>query len=65
MEDTTADLFQVFLREYRHCTVPPEVVERPLAACATYEEARRVRAENQRDSREVVIRYLGQSGGGD
>jgi hypothetical protein len=65
MEDTTADLFLVFLRAHRHCTDPPEVVEEPLAVCSTYEEARRIRQQHLRDARECVIRYMGQTGGGD
>jgi hypothetical protein len=65
MEDTNADLFQVYVREHRHRKEPPEVVERPLAVCATYEEARRVRQMNLRRDRECIIRYLGDTGGGD
>jgi hypothetical protein len=65
MEDRTADLFQVFVREHRHCTEPPEVIELPVAACTTYEDARRVRRNHLRDDREYIIRYLGETGGGD
>jgi hypothetical protein len=65
MDETDADLFLVLVREHRHCAEPPEVVERPLAVCATYEEARRVRQQHHQPDRECVIRYLGATGGGD
>jgi hypothetical protein len=65
MEDSNPDLFQVYVREHRHRKDSPELVERPLAVCATYEEARRVRQENQRPDSDCVIRYLGDTGGGD
>jgi hypothetical protein len=65
MEDSTADLFQVYVREHRYRKDSPEKVERPLAVCATYEEARRIRQEHLRADSDCVIRYLGNTGGGD
>jgi hypothetical protein len=55
----------VYVREHRHREASPEVAERPLAACPTYAEARRVRQKLLRPDRECIIRYLGDTGGGD
>jgi hypothetical protein len=65
MDNTNPDLFQVYVREHRHGKDPPEVVEQLLDVCATYEEARRVRQKNLQPDRDCIIRYLGDTGGGD
>ncbi len=59
------DGFMVYLRLDRSPEHAPEVFERPLAECASYEEARRIQREYRRHDRECVIRYCGESGGGD
>ncbi len=57
--------FVVYARRDGSHAEEPGKVERQLAACATYEEARRiVRAWRQR-ARDCVIRYEGVAGGGD
>ena len=57
--------FVVFVRVDRRHEGLPERMERPLATCATYEEARQIQLAYRRASRECVIRYLGIAGGGD
>lgn len=65
MESSSDDRFVVFVRTDRSQTARPDVAERALATCTTYEEARRVRDEVHRTSRECIIRYIGPTGGGD
>jgi hypothetical protein len=43
----------------------PTLVERPLATCPTYEEARRIQQAWRSASHDCVIRYEGIAGGGD
>ena len=64
MESSQDDLFVVFVRlpGQSRC---PERAERPLVACPTYAEARRIRREFHYTARECVIRYVGPAGGGD
>jgi hypothetical protein len=59
------DRFMVFLRLDRNHASPPEEFERCLTSCPTYEEARRIQREYRTFARECVIRYEGETGGGD
>ncbi len=61
------DGFQVYVRRDRaHAHIQdPDAAEQPVSECATYEEARRIQRAYHRSSRECVIRYVGESGGGD
>jgi hypothetical protein len=57
--------FVVYVRADRRHEYDPEMVERPLAACATYADARRIQQFYRQSDQECVIRYEGVSGGGD
>jgi hypothetical protein len=57
--------FVVFLRQDRSQSNRPDHAERPLIACSSYEEARRIRRQLQHTDRDCVIRYVGLTGGGD
>jgi hypothetical protein len=59
------DLYVVFLRGESDRIYFPEAAERPISACATYGEARRIQRLFQRMDHECVIRYQGDAGGGD
>jgi hypothetical protein len=59
------DLFVVFVQSPRGNGANPEVMERELVRCASYEEARWVRRENAARHRKCIIRYAGPAGGGD
>jgi hypothetical protein len=63
--ESNPDLFQVYVREHRKDGEAPEEVEQPLEGCATYEEARRLRQKASRPDSDCVIRYMGDTGGGD
>jgi hypothetical protein len=63
--ESNPDLFQVYLREHHKRSEAPENVEEPLDGCATYEEARQLRQKALRPDSDVVIRYIGDTGGGD
>jgi hypothetical protein len=65
METAHEDCFVVFVRTRRGDPDAPEIAERPLAACATYEEARQVRRANLKHAPDCVIRFEGLTGGGD
>jgi hypothetical protein len=65
MESSHDDRFIVFLRQHRGSSSQPDLAERPLVACSSYAEARRVMKEFQYTARECVIRYVGPAGGGD
>jgi hypothetical protein len=65
MESVHEDRFVVYLRRDRGSYAHPENAERPLTACSTYADARRIQRELQRGARECVIRYVGPAGGGD
>ena len=59
------DGFVVFIRTDRNEASAPDLVEQPYASCVTYEEARRV-SQGYRDAAyPCVIRFLGETGGGD
>ena len=62
MDSAHENLFVVFLRSGRPDPSLPETIERPLACCPTYDEARQLR---QTFAADCVIRYVGSTGGGD
>jgi hypothetical protein len=58
--------FVVFIRADRPHQWEPQRVERPVATCNTYEEARRIQQACRHSlNQECVIRYNGIAGGGD
>jgi hypothetical protein len=63
--DTLDDRFTVFLRDASDQAQSVEVMERPVATLATYEEARRVCHAYQSEGLDCVIRFAGPAGGGD
>ncbi|MHB1425246.1 MAG: hypothetical protein ACYC3I_18910 [Gemmataceae bacterium] len=65
MEEVYDDRFVVYVRSRRDPHDPPEDGEWPVTACSSYEEASLIRQVHRRNSRECVIRYVGNSGGGD
>jgi hypothetical protein len=65
MDCTREDDFVVFIRSDRGDGSAPESVEWPLANCASYEEARRVREAFSNHTGDCVIRFVGETGGGD
>jgi len=62
MDPVHEDRFEVFVRLNR---TAGETEEQPLAVCATYAEARRIRVAFHGSPGEFVIRYVGPAGGGD
>jgi hypothetical protein len=65
LDDEFQECFVVFVRECSGPTRWPEGVERPVAACASYEEAVRAREDLRRSGKSCIIRFVGQTGGGD
>ncbi len=65
MNSVLDDLFMVFLRPDDGDSSCPDTVEEPLAACPSYEEARRVLRQLRSTAQDGVIRFVGASGGGD
>jgi hypothetical protein len=59
------DCFVVFVRDGSRTAGLPDALERPVAACPTYEEAAGVRRQLRRSGKRCVIRFLGPAGGGD
>jgi hypothetical protein len=59
------DGFVVFVRRDRRHTYTPEAAELALGTCPTYAEARRMRRSLGGSPLEFVIRYVGETGGGD
>ena len=59
------DCFVVFVRDGSEPMRRPEAVERPVARCPTYEEAVRVREDLRAAGKNCVIRFVGETGGGD
>jgi hypothetical protein len=60
------DRYEVYVRfDPDHMQTPPETIERPLAQCSTYAEARRIRQSFQGLNGQCLIRFVGSSGGGD
>jgi hypothetical protein len=65
MDSAHEDGFVVFIRKDRGTGGPPETMEFELRHCSTFEEARRVRREQQLGPSVCVIRFVGAAGGGD
>ncbi len=65
MNSDHEDGFLVYLRTDPPHREAPDTVEQPVICCASYEDARRIQREYRRTAQECVIRYLGDSGGGD
>jgi hypothetical protein len=65
MGNSLEDRFVVYVRAEPTCTERPDTREEPYLLCGSYEEARRVQRSLHQASRECVIRYVGESGGGD
>lgn len=63
MDEFQQDCYVVFVRDKE--IRAPHMIERELVSCNSYEEARWVRREYGQKSRDVIIRYVGASGGGD
>jgi hypothetical protein len=60
------DRYEVYVRfDPDHTQAPPETIERPLALCSTYEEARRIRRSFHGLNGQCLIRFVGSAGGGD
>ncbi len=62
MNPVQDDRYMVFVRTSRGAG---ETDEQPLTSCATYAEARHLLRRLQREPGELVIRFIGPSGGGD
>jgi len=65
MNDELLDCFVVFVRDGPPSPWHPEDAERPVVRCHSYEEAARAREKLREPGKSCVIRYVGQSGGGD
>lgn len=65
MEATLDNCYVVYLRKDRRHDDWPEMAERPLANCASYDEARKLCRMLQEFSWKSVIRFQGMTGGGD
>ncbi len=65
MDCTREDDFVVFIRSDPGDKSDPERLEWPLASCATYEDAKRLRDSVSARNGDCVIRFLGETGGGD
>ena len=61
MHNEPHDCFVVFVRDGSG----PDAVERPVAACPSYQEAARVRTQVRQSGKPCVIRFVGHAGGGD
>jgi hypothetical protein len=65
MDPNHEDRFTLYVRT-DPCHAPsPEEIEIPLGSFSTYEDALRAQRAYQRPTRECVIRFQGDSGGGD
>lgn len=65
MYDELQDCFVVFVRDRSGTAKRPGAVERPVAACPSYKEAVRLREQLRQSGQSCVIRFIGQTGGGD
>jgi hypothetical protein len=65
MHNEMQDCFVVFLRDNATSVWRPELAERPVAACASYAEAVRVRKQYRLDGKACIIRCVSQTGGSD
>jgi hypothetical protein len=59
------DCFVVYVRDGLGAAWWPENIERPVAACPTYKEAARLRETIRQAGRSCVVRFIGDTGGGD
>jgi hypothetical protein len=65
MDCTREDDFVVFIRSDPGDPACPDRAEWPLASCPSYEDARRLRDSVSARNGDCVIRFLGETGGGD
>jgi hypothetical protein len=65
MHNEPQDCFVVFVRDRSKTGWPGDTVERPVATCPSYEEAVRIREEFRQSGRSCIIRFVGETGGGD
>jgi hypothetical protein len=65
MEATFEDCYVVYLRKDQRHDDWPEMAERPLASCASYDDARKLCQKLHEFSWKSVIRFQGMTGGGD
>ena len=65
MDEAHDDRFVVYVRSRRDTHDPPENSEWPAVTCFSYEEACQIRQTHRFHSRDCVIRFIGQAGGGD
>ncbi len=60
------DRYEVYVRfDPDHSQTPPDTIERPLACCSTYAEAKRIRQSFQGLNGQCLIHFVGTAGGGD
>ncbi len=59
------DCFVVMVREEDSTRTVPNLVERELVSCPTYEQAHWIKRECSRPGHKCIIRFVGTSGGGD
>jgi hypothetical protein len=59
------DRFEVYVRFDPDHSQAPDTIERPLACCSTYAEAKRIRQSFQGLNGQCLIRFVGAAGGGD
>ncbi len=62
MNPVQEDRYMVFVRVRRGTG---ETEEQPLASCPTYAEARHLLRRLHREPGELIIRFVGNAGGGD
>ena len=65
MDFDQEDRYVVYVRTDRNHLEEPEVIEQTLISCASYADARRVQRRFHGSANECVIRFLGNTGGGD
>jgi hypothetical protein len=65
MDQGGDDRFTVYVRTDPSHAHSPEDIEIPLASFSSYEEAVKAQRAYQHATRECVIRFQGDSGGGD
>jgi hypothetical protein len=65
MEQVYEDRFVVYALRHRRGEPVRQVVEREVVSCPSYEEAQQVRRAYAAAGCECVIRFMGETGGGD
>jgi hypothetical protein len=65
MDSDREEGFVVFIRTDSNDASAPDLIEQPYATCVTYEEARRVSRGYRDGANPCVIRFVGETGGGD